>query len=167
MSATARQGVATAPARIHLRIKHPDLEPTEITDTIGIKPEHTLEPGRSVSSASVERLHADCYWIAPLPFATFDEPWLMGGAETGASRDTALSQVSALSMMEHESVVAMALRQLQPHQSFFHRILEDGGTATLLITPDKPGSITIQPMLARKLAETGLALELDWSGGAE
>jgi hypothetical protein len=59
------------------------------------------------------------------------------------------------------------LRQLQSHQRFFQRIANDGGTATLLITTDKPGSMTIPPALARKLGEAGLTLELDWSGSVE
>jgi hypothetical protein len=163
MTASARQSQSAAPARIHLRIKHPDLDPSEITQTLSMSPEHTLEAGRSGSSA----LHADCYWIAPLHFAMLDEPGGMGMAKQSISRNASIAQVSTLQLMPHESIVGLALRQLQSHQSFFQRIHEDGGTATLLITTDSPGSMTIEPALARKLADMGLALELDWSGSVE
>lgn len=159
MTASARLSAASTPARIHLRIKHPKLNPDEITKTLGLTPEHTLAPGRSASTT----LHADCYWIAPLHFAMLDEP-LLGSS----SRDSALAQqVKTLQLMPHESIVGLALRQLQSHQRFFQRIGNEGGTVTLLITTDKPGSMTIQPGLARKLGEAGLTLELDWSGSVE
>jgi hypothetical protein len=167
MKSTARQSASSAPARIHLRIKHPKLDPNEITKTLAIPPEHTLEAGRSASSSGVERLHAECYWIAPLEFPSYDDPWLMGHPKEGIARDTSIGQISALQMMAHEAVIALALRQLQSQHGFFHRIREEGGSATLLITTDKPGSMTIQPSLARKLADTGLSLELDWSGSVE
>ncbi|HVF15892.1 MAG TPA: hypothetical protein VNA21_03245 [Steroidobacteraceae bacterium] len=163
MTASARQTQSAAPARIHLRIKHPDLDPEEITQTLSMSPEHTLEAGRSGSSA----LHADCYWIAPLHFAMLDEPGGGGASRQSISRDASIAQVSALQMMPHESIVGFALRQLQSHQSFFQRIHDEGGTATLLITTDNPGSMTIEPALARKLADMSLALELDWSGSVE
>jgi hypothetical protein len=163
MTASARQTQSAAPARIHLRIKHPDLDPDEITQKLSMSPEHTLEAGRSGSSA----LHADCYWIAPLHFAMLDEPGAGGAPRQSISRDASIAQVSALQMMPHESIVGFALRQLQSHQSFFQRVHDDGGTATLLITTDDPGSMTIDPALARKLADMSLALELDWSGSVE
>jgi hypothetical protein len=171
MKSSARHSASSPPARIHLRIKHPKLDPNEITKTLAISPEHTLEAGRSASSSGVERLHAECYWIAPLAFPSYDDPWLMtglmGAAKEGTSRETSIGQISALQMMAHEAVIALALRKLQSQHDFFQRIREEGGSATLLITTDQPGSMTIQPSLARKLADAGLSLELDWSGSVE
>jgi hypothetical protein len=168
MTSSARQ---SAPARIHLRIKHPRFEPGEITKTLGIAPEHTLAAGRRASSSGVHRLHAECYWIAALAFPSYDDPWLLSGLTDApkevAASGTSIGQISALQMMPHETVLALALRQLQSHHAFFQQVGEDGGTATLLITTDKPGSMTIQPSLARKLADAGLSLELDWSGSVE
>jgi hypothetical protein len=167
MKSSARQSSSSAPARIHLRIKHPKLDPNAITKTLSISPEHTLEAGRSASSSGIQRLHAECYWIAPLAFPSHDDPWLMSTPTAGTSRDTSIGQLSALQMMSHEAVIGLAVRQLQAHQSFFQGIQDEGGTATLLITTDQPGSMTIQPALARKLADMGLSLELDWSGSVE
>jgi hypothetical protein len=164
MTASARQSAASTPARIHLRIKHPKLDPGDITKVLSITPEHTLAAGRSGASST---LHADCYWIAPLHFAMLEEPFLGSLAPQGRLRDASLAQVTTLQMMPHESIVALALRQLQSHQQFFQRVHEEGGTATLLVTTEKPGSVTIQPALARKLADMGLTLELDWSGSVE
>ena len=157
MMPSARQS-PPAPARIHLRITHPQLDPREITRTLAIAPEHTLEAGRSASSTGVEHLHRECYWIAPLALTGLDQPWLTSPVPAVESL------VSALEVTSREAMLSLALRQLQTHQTFFQRISEGGGTVTLLINLDQPGSLTIQPTLARKLADAGLGLELDWSG---
>ena len=163
MTASARES-SPAPARIHLRIKHPELDPGEITKALKIEPEHTLSPGRSGGSST---LQAECYWIAPIHFAMLNEPLLGGLEQPAMSKASSLAQVSALQMMSHEGIVGLAVRQLHQHQRFFQRVLDEGGAATLLITTEKPGSVTIHPSLARKLADLGLALELDWSGSVE
>jgi len=155
MTSPARQS-PPASARIHLRITHPQLDPGEITRTLAMSPEHTLEAGRSASS------NTECYWIAPLAVAGFDEPW-----PVGSSTPTAEGLVSALEVTSHEAMLLVALRRLQTHQAFFQRIGDDGGSATLLISFGGPGSLTIQPMVARKLADAGVSLELDWSGEVE
>ena len=166
MKSSARRSESSTPTRIHLRVKHPKLDPNEISKTLGMSPEHTIEAGRSASSTGVERFHHESYWIAPLSFPSHDDPWLMGTSD-GIQRDASIGQISALQMMAHETVIGLALRQLQSHRRFFQQIRAEGGTATLLITTDQPGSMTIQPALARKLADADLSLELDWSGSVE
>lgn len=158
MKASGRQTVSAEASRIHLRVKHPKLDPNEITQTLAIEPEHTLAAGRGAASAA-----AESYWIAPLAFSNFEEPWLNQESTDEPPR----VRLTAIQMMGDEAVVGLALRRLQQHQDFFQRIIVDGGTATLLINVNKAGSMTIPPSLARKLADLGLALELDWSDSVE
>src|SRR5688572_16820561 len=105
MKSSARPSQSSAPARIHLRIKHPKLDPGEITQALAIEPEHTLAAGRSASSAGIERLHAECYWIAALEFPSHDDPWLMGKSKEGVAVERSVGQISALQMMSHEAVI--------------------------------------------------------------
>jgi hypothetical protein len=158
---SARQRLAAEPTRIHLRVKHPQLDPGEITRTLSIAPEHTLEAKRGAAASS-----AESYWIAPLAFSSFEGPWL-GVDDSAAAESTSRFNLSTLQMLGDEAVVGLAVRRLQSHQEFFQRVTDEGGTATLLLSVDKAGSMTIPPALARKLADLGLALELDWSGSAE
>jgi hypothetical protein len=160
MSSQPRTTVA--PTRIHLRVKHPQLDPSEITRVLSMTPEHTLEAGRSSVSMA-----AETYWIAPLNFSGFEASWdaLDADGETvGASPRPSFAALQALS---DESIVSVALRRLQAHQDFFRSIADEGGTATLLINVEQAGSMTIPPSLARKLADLGLTLELDWSDSSE
>jgi hypothetical protein len=161
MKASARPSAPATPARIHLRITHPRLGPEEISRTLAMSPEHTLEAGRS-SASGVDRLHPECYWVTALAPLSFDEPW---ASRVTSSPSSDLARVTALPVSTpHEVLLGAALRQLQPHQAFFQRITDEGGTATLLINLDDPGPLTIHPALARKLADASLGLELDWSG---
>lgn len=160
MKASGRQPSPAEASRIHLRVKHPKLDPSEITRTLAIEPEHTLDAGRGAASSA-----AESYWIAPLAFSNYEEPWMNFG--DASSDDAPRVRLTAIQMMGDEAVVGLALRRLQQHQDFFQRIVIDGGTATLLINVNKAGSMTIPPSLARKLADLGLALELDWSDSVE
>lgn len=154
------QSRSSLPARIHLRVKHPRLDPKEITRVLSMTPEHTLDAGRRASVSTSES-----YWIAPLSFTGIEESWRdPGETEAGSSM---LAGFSALSMPSDESIVGLALRRLQSHQRFFRSIADEGGTATLLINVNKTGSMAIPPSLARKLADLGLTLELDWSDSVE
>ena len=159
---TSAQRRLTAPARIHLRVKHPKLDPKEITRVLSMTPEHTLDAGRSSVSMT-----AESYWIAPLNLTGFEESWLKFGEQDEEGGESTMPPFSALQMMSDESIVGFALRRLQSHQRFFHSIADEGGTATLLINVNKAGSIAIPPSLARKLADLGLTLELDWSDSVE
>jgi hypothetical protein len=165
MKSSARQRLPAEPTRIHLRVKHPKLDPGEITRTLSIAPEHTLEAKRGAAASA-----AESYWIAPLSFSSFEGPWGDVGGDFGESSSEESGSrfnLTALQMMGDEAVVALAVRRLQSHQDFFQRVIEDGGMATLLLSVNKAGAMTIPPALARKLADLGLALELDWSNSFE
>lgn len=153
MTPSARSPSSASRLQIHLRIKHPRLDPDDITKALAIEPEHTLPAGRHASS--------ECYWVAALLMPMFEEPW------SAVTSEASIPNLAAMQIAGHENVVGLALRQLQSHRAFLQRIHKEGGTATLLITADAPGSMTIQPALASKLGEIGLTLELDWSGGVE
>ena len=157
---SAQHRTADTPTRIHLRVKHPKLDPNEITRVLSMTPEHTLDAGRSSVSMA-----AESYWIAPLSFTAFDETW--ANDENEESGGSTLPSIAGMQLMSDESIVGHALRRLQSHRRFFHSIADEGGTATLLINVNKAGSMTIPPSLARKLADLGLTLELDWSDSVE
>jgi hypothetical protein len=148
--------------RIHLRVKHPKLDPNEITRILSMTPEHTLDAGRSAVSTA-----AESYWIAPLDFSEIDDAWPEFGSASDDLAEGTFPPFPGMQMMSDESIVGRALRRLQSHQRFFRRIESDGGTATLLINVNQAGSMTIPPSLARKLADLGLTLELDWSDNVE
>lgn len=153
MHPSARSPSAASRLQLHLCIKHPRLDPSDITRALAIEPEHTLPAGRHASS--------ECYWVAPLSLPMLEDPW------SAVTNEASIPNLATMQLAGQDNVVGLALRQLQPHRAFLQRVHSEGGTATLLITSDTPGSMTIQPALAGKLGEIGLTLELDWTGGVE
>lgn len=140
---------------------HPQLDPQEITRILAIDPEHTLAARRRSASMASE-----CYWIAPLLFSELEEPWPQPGERFGATaarRGRRPRATAAMQVLDDATAVSLAVRRLQVHQDFFRRVADEGGSATLLLNVNKAGSMTIPPTLAQKLAELGLALEVDWS----
>lgn len=151
-------------ARIHLRVMHPQLDPQEITRILEMNPEHTLAAGRRAASTA-----AECYWIAPMSFSELEEPWPQlepqSVAEGGRRRPQRAT--AAMQMLDEATAVSLAVRRLQAHQDFFHRLADEGGSAALLLNVNSAGSMTIPPTLAHRLADLGLALEVDWSDEAD
>ena len=53
-----------------LRVRHPNLDPALLTETLHLEPLHSWragEPRRSATGAALGGEHRDSYWSAPLP----------------------------------------------------------------------------------------------------
>jgi hypothetical protein len=151
--------------QLFLRIKHPSLDPAEITRTLDIEPERAIAAGADVSSTGVRRLHTESYWIAQLPTTSMRE--LAKRAREGfAARETALGLsredvVALMGATAQDLPILFRLRQLEVHKEFFDRINRDGGSITLIVDRDETVRPLVLKMALEKLAELGLALEMD------
>jgi hypothetical protein len=98
-----------------LRIRHPSIEPAEITRTLGIEPQHTWRAGevrRGPEGQVLEGLYRESYWTGRL----MDEPQLSA------------DQVSV------ESVVLRTLAQLRKSFQFLAGLNADGGVVELHVS---------------------------------
>lgn len=100
---------------ISLRIRHPSIGPSRITEALGIEPQHTWkagDPRRGPAGADRIGVYRESYWMGRL----MDEPQLSS------------AQVSV------ESVLLQTLTQLRRSQSFLEQLGTDGGIAELSIS---------------------------------
>jgi hypothetical protein len=100
---------------VSLRIRHPKIDPTRITETLGIEPQHTWkagDPRRDPSGEDCAGVYRDSYWTARL----MDKPQLSSGR------------------MSVESVLLQTLTQLRRSHSFLEQLSADGGVAELLVS---------------------------------
>lgn len=100
---------------VSLRVRHPGIEPAEITHALGIEPQHTWRCGeRRLGDAgeALDGTYRESYWMARL----MDEPQL-------ASEPVSL-----------EAVLLKTLTQLGRSHDFLARISQDGGVAELHIS---------------------------------
>ncbi|SRR5579883_32391 len=100
---------------VSLRIRHPAIDPSAITATLGIEPQHTWQAGQArcdPAGAELGGAYRDSYWMGRL----MDEPQL--------SSDS----------VSVERMILQTLSQLRRAQPFLEQLSADGGVAELLVT---------------------------------
>ena len=127
-----------------LRMRHPRIDPAAITQTLGIKPQHTWQSGTprvGPEGQSLEGLYRESYWMARL----METPQLSG-------------QVSV------EAVLRDTLANLRRSQAFLERIQAEGGVTELHVSLFARASFSLE-LPASTLAllgrlGVGVALEI-------
>jgi uncharacterized protein DUF4279 len=97
-----------------LRMRHPRIDPATITQTLGIKPQHTWQSGTprvGPAGESLDGLYRESYWMARL----MEAPRLSG-------------QVSV------EEVLRETLANLRRSQAFLEQIQAGGGVTELHVS---------------------------------
>lgn len=100
---------------VSLRIRHPNIEPSRITETLGIAPQHSWKSGdqrRTPAGEDCTGKYRESYWTVRL----MDEPQV---SSTGISVESVLLQI---------------LTQLNRSRPFLEQLSADGGAAELSIS---------------------------------
>lgn len=161
-SSLAKQQESAAP-ELFLRIKHPTLTPEEITEELGIEPEHAVHAGRAESRSGVQRLHSECYWLGRLPRRTKQE--MLMGVRTLSRHDgyptfTKEELLELRDATNFDVCVRDALQPLIAKKAFLHVLKREGSIALLVQRTDRDRPLTMHASLKR-LAELGITLEID------
>ena len=100
---------------ISLRLRHPDIDPTRITQTLGIEPQHTWkagDPRRDPAGEALEGVYRESYWMGRL----MDEPQLSSAR------------------LSVESVLLQRLANLRRSHDFLEQLHAEGGVAELHVS---------------------------------
>lgn len=150
--------------RLFLRIRHPTMDPREITRALAIEPIQTIAAG-AVTESGVHRLHSESYWIAQLPIASMHE--LVEGYRAGtlspalpASKEELLALVGAT---EWDARILLRLKELQldANHQFLQQVVSDGGSIALLVDRGEQRLPFVIKRALPKLAQLGIELEVD------
>jgi hypothetical protein len=144
--------------QLSLHIRHPTLQPAEISREMRWQPVESFSVGEpcqsSIPTGLAPRLHTESYWVAtldleffgrqeaPVPFA---EETLRRIASSGAA----------------EAFIGLACSSLLRHANFFERVRSGGGSAKLLVTMADP-TLRIPPEVSRRLADLAITLEAEF-----
>ena len=131
---------------VSLRVRHPTLDLSVLTDTLRLEPAHSWragEPRRSQSGEPLGGQHRDSYWSAPLP-----------------------AQMTGPNTMPLEAFFSQQVLQLSRHRDFLSNLQSDGGEISLLIElqPVPNASLTFSSATARKLADLNIEVEFQFPG---
>jgi hypothetical protein len=142
---------------ITLRIRHPNIDPTELTRQIGFAPQHAWRAGEQRQLDNGEPatgVYRETYWVGLLPelrgeLAGRREP-LAVGSETV---DETLPAVT----------LHVALMKMKRAAAFWQRLAEQGGTVECLvqIQRDERCQLELSPALLAALAELRIALSVE------
>jgi hypothetical protein len=131
-------------SKISLRLRHPSLDPSEITSALQLNPSSSGRAGEARTSPSGRQLQGqnqESYWTARL----IEDRWPPVGLP---------------------DLLGRVLGQLAPHRSFFHEIRSQGGTVELFVGwffDGNSGDVFDCDLLAR-MADLKIDLSLDVYG---
>src|ERR1700729_1430856 len=95
---------AATPIQLSLRIRHPDIDPQEISTSLGLRPEHCFKAGDSRSSRTGSRAtghHNQTYWLAPVTAEALPD----------ALEPTFLAAIAARNLDRNVAVTAQDLQE--------------------------------------------------------
>jgi hypothetical protein len=128
---------------VMLRIRHPSIDPDEITSKLGLEPQHSWKAGetrRTAQGTPLEGAYRESFWTGE-----FHE------LETGLK-----------GVVETEAALMAAVVQLRRSQAFLSKLQAEGGTVELSVEVigSREFALTLSPQLLSLLARAGVALVL-------
>jgi|GEM_PF-790759 len=170
------------PFQLSLRIRHPSIDPAEISRELKLDPEYSFkagEPRESSSGSALTAVHSESYWLGSLEPTAW--PTLLSGFEKRLTENltqtsprsplvTERAQGAAVSMMANSLGVALELSTmyfLRAHSEFMRRLQGEGGQVSVLVeaAPRSLTSFTIGPQIGRVLTDLGVAIEFEFVSG--
>ena len=165
------QKLSTLPAaktQLSLHIRHPALDPQEISREMRWQPVESFAVGQpcksSAGSGLAKRLHSESYWVATLDVEFFarHRPTGFGSSGTGLSTEMTEELFRRVATSESpEQFVTLACSSLLRHTNFFQRVGSTGGSAKLIVTMAEP-TLRLTPEVSRRLADLGITLEAEF-----
>jgi hypothetical protein len=128
---------------VSLGIRHPSIDPTEITRALGFEPQHSWKAGdkrRTAQGRPLDGNYHESYW-------------------TGEFREL---DTSLRGVVEIEAVLLQAVVKLRRSQKFLSRLQTEGATVELYVEVAGGGEFTfaLSPQLMSMIARSGFSLVL-------
>lgn len=177
MEARKLSDISATPIQLSLRVRHPAIDPQEISKTLGLEPEHSFRAGDSRptrSKGGIAAQHTQTYWLAPVgPESwsdTFEPAFLDAIAEKSPVRRGAVStevlETAARNLRARgiEGVLFLFLQRLNAQHSFLQKIHAEGGDVALILVIERESAedFTLPVGVARLLVQLGISVEFNF-----
>jgi hypothetical protein len=152
------------PFELSLRVRHPSMDPAEVSRELALEAEHSFragEPRRSRSETTAVSVYGESYWLATLdPTSWPAEAWFSGYTDL----DLAVREIRASTSRSLGWALSLSARRLLRARALFERIRQEGGQVSLLVglSPELE-SFTVPPDVSRMFSDLGVTLEFDLS----
>jgi hypothetical protein len=157
-----------------LRIRHPSMDPEEISAELQISAEHCFKAGepRKTTAAGLPAsgsVHSETYWLATLNPGWWPADISVHSYIPGLALSQSEAATGTLSEMA-KTVLGRALsvcatRFMRPHRDFFHRIQSEGGQVRLLVEVNTAAvsGFTLTPELGREMNALGVPIDFEFA----
>jgi len=157
------------PFELSLRIRHPSIDPAEISRVLMIDADHSFkagEPRESRSGIAAAGVHSESYWLG-----TLDPLALRNAMSAHALHFSGHEQQATVGQRVQQMIadrLSLALELgltffLRTHGEFVRRLQHEGGEVRLLveISPSAVSEFTLTPAISRVLSELSVAVDFE------
>jgi hypothetical protein len=162
MEARRASSQPSYPFQLSLRIRHPSIDPEQISRRLGIEAEHSFRAGepREAGRSMVTPVHAESYWLGTLDPATL----LLGtGFDLGSMPEVSpQTRATAFGMLDSVLTV-LTSSVLFRHGDFFRQLQSEGGEVRLIValSARKARGFTLTPHLGKALSELRIPVDFE------
>ena len=162
MEATKLSEATRRPFQLSVRIRHPSMDPAEISRELEVEPEHSFRAGdrRPSRSGLHGSVYAESYWLGVLkPDARSVDIAFPGNPQSQIAQQQLDLAIGSLGW----ALSLSAVRFFRNHAQPLRRILSEGGQVSLLVTisGSEVSSFTLVPEASRLFGELGITVEFE------
>lgn len=150
------------PFQLSLRIRHPSIDPEQISRRLGIDAEHSFRAGqpRDAGRSTVAPVHAESYWLG-----TLDPDTLLLGTEFDLGSMPEVSphaRAVAFGVLDSALTVLTSVVLLR-HSDFFRQLQSEGGEVRLIValSARKARGFTLTPHLGKALSDLRIPVDFE------
>jgi len=151
------------PFQLSLRIRHPSLDPNELSRELNIEAAHCFRAGDPRASRSgIASVHPESYWLGALNTANWPVDVTVPGVQSWA---TPQERLGVLPVGNLGSVLSLSTRFFTAHAGTLRRISSEGGQVSLLITAHSTelSGFSLAPAVSRVFSDLGITLEFEFT----
>lgn len=163
-----------APIQMSLRIRHPSIDPQEISVALELEPEHFFKAGETRTPRAKGQIagrHTQSYWLAPVTAKSWSdqiEPSFLAaiaarhpGWESALPEEEWRKAIQGLRDENVEAVLLYFLMRLGLRQTFLQRVQTDGGDVSLIMLMERESAadFTLPTSVSGQLAKLGVSIE--------
>ncbi|HVW68474.1 MAG TPA: hypothetical protein VHB68_05830 [Steroidobacteraceae bacterium] len=153
------------PFELSLRIRHPSIDPAEISRELNIEAEHSFRAGapRRLRGGGSESVYAESYWIGVLDLT--ERSLIVALADDPRSKHAHERLAEAIETLSW-AISVSATRFCRTHTGFLRRLRSEGGECTLLVTisAGEVASFSLPPEASRIFGDVGMTVEFELAG---
>ena len=165
MEAKRRPEAEPASFRFALRVRHPSIDPEEISKELQLAAEHSFkagEPRPSGGRSTTTSVYNESYWLAPLDPGAWAGEW---SPVEGLPRVRARG-ARAISLNPEVALTLLATTLSHTYAAFIRRLQAEGGEVRLLVelSADAMSGFTLTPAVSRALGSLGVSVNFEFAG---